>query len=420
MRVLMLSWEYPPKTIGGLAQHVYDLNTALSRNGVEVHLLTCSAPGAPDYEVQGNIHIYRVHPFQVSTPDFITWVLQFNNALLERAIGLLGSAGNFRVVHAHDWLVAFAARAIKHAKKLPLVATIHATEFGRHNGLHNQMQNYIGSVEWWLTYEAWKVIVCSKYMESELKCVFQLPSDKITVIPNGVDPESFALRSNRNRRDFYAAPGEKIVFYVGRLVREKGVQVLLEAVPQILARMPNAKFVIGGRGPFEKELRALAARLGIASRVYFTGYVDDEVRNALYFWADAAVFPSLYEPFGIVVLEAMAARTPVVASDTGGLSEIIEHGVDGLKVPPGNSRLLADGILAVLRDSVRSKMLQERAFRKIREQYDWQKVARETARVYRDVWNARQAAPWPTRVEWSGRILGRVHQLFGRYSGTGT
>ncbi len=418
MRVLMLSWEYPPKTVGGLAQHVYDLNTALNREGVEVHLLTCSAPGAADYEVQGNIHIYRVHPFQVSAPDFTTWVLQFNCAILERALSLLEAVGNFRVIHAHDWLVAFAARAIKHARRLPLVATIHATEFGRHNGLHNPTQNYISNVEWWLTYEAWRVIVCSRYMEGELKYIFQLPSDKITVIPNGVRPENFEPpENNRVRRDFYAAPEEKIVFYVGRLVREKGVQVLLEAIPQVLARVPNVKFIIGGKGPYEGELRALAANLGVSSRVYFTGYVDDEVRNALYHWADVAVFPSLYEPFGIVILEAMAARTPVVATDTGGISEIIEHGLDGLKVPPGDSRALADSILSVLYDPARAKMMQERAFRKIRKQYDWQKVARDTVRIYREVWNARQAAPWPTREEERlGRIFGRVYQFFERYS----
>jgi glycosyltransferase involved in cell wall biosynthesis len=416
MRVLMLSWEYPPKTVGGLAQHVYDLNAALSREGVEVHLLTCSAPGAPEYEVQGNAHIHRVPAFQISAPDFVTWALQFNIAVLERALGLLERVGGFRVVHAHDWLVAFAARAVKHAKRLPLVATIHATEFGRNHGLHNATQNYISNVEWWLTFEAWKVIVCSRYMENELKYVFQLPADKVRVIPNGVDPENYVRRSERVRRDFYAAPEERMVFYVGRLVREKGVQVLLDAVPRVLERMPNTKFVIGGKGPYLEELRAQADRLGIAPRVYFTGYIDDGARNALYHWADVAVFPSLYEPFGIVALEAMAAKTPVVASGTGGLGEIIEHGLDGLKVPPGDSQALAEQILLVLQNPARARMFQERAFRKVREQYDRRRAARETARLYREVWAERQSAPWPTLEDRPGRILGRVYQLFERYS----
>lgn len=416
MRVLMLSWEYPPKTVGGLAQHVYDLNAALSREGVEVHLLTCSAPGAPAYEVQGNAHIHRVPVFQISAPDFVTWVLQFNIAVLERALGLFERVGGFRVVHAHDWLVAFAARAVKHAKRLPLVATIHATEFGRNHGLHNTTQNYISNVEWWLTFEAWKVIVCSRYMENELKYVFQLPADKVRVIPNGVDPENYLRRSDRVRRDFYAAPEERMVFYVGRLVREKGVQVLLHAVPRVLEQMPNTKFVIGGKGPYLEELQAQADRLGIAPRVYFTGYIDDGARNALYHWADVAVFPSLYEPFGIVALEAMAAKTPVVASGTGGLGEIIDHGWDGLKVPPGDSQALAEQILLVLQNPGRARMLRERAFRKVREQYDWRKSARETARLYREVWRERLSAPWPSREDLPGRILGRVYQLFERNS----
>jgi len=415
MRVLMLSWEYPPRSVGGLARHVYDLAGALARDGVEILLVTCAAPGAPEYEEeQRGVHVYRVSPFGLSAPDFTTWVLHFNVAMLERIMALLKRTDSPQLVHAHDWLVAYAARAVKHALAVPLVATIHATEFGRHNGLHNPTQNYISNVEWWLTYEAWRVIVCSRYMEGELKYIFQLPGDKIRVIHNGVDPSHFTNRSTRVRRDFYAAPDEQIVFYVGRLVREKGVQVLLEAVPHILAHQPKTKFVIGGKGPYEGELRALAERLGIANRVYFTGYIDDEVRNALYHWASVAVFPSLYEPFGIVALEAMAARTPVVVADAGGLGEIVEHGLDGLKAYVGDANSLAQNILWVLGNPDQARLMQERAYRKVRTEYNWQEIAGRTRRVYDEVLDDWKRVRWTPPGLGPGRLLDRMYQVLGR------
>lgn len=413
MRVVMLSWEYPPKTVGGLAQHVYDLTLALVREGVEVHLFTCGAAGVPDYENVNGVHVYRVTPYQVSAPDFPSWAVQFNVAMLERIMPVLRQIGEPHVIHAHDWLVAFAARALKHALQKPLVATIHATEFGRNNGLHNATQNYISSIEWWLTYEAWKVIVCSRYMRSELNYIFQLPSDKMTVIHNGVNPGNFVYHPGKMSRDFYAADNEKIVFFVGRLVREKGVQVLLDAVPQVLSQHPSTKFIIGGKGPHEEQLRFRARRLGIEDRVYFTGFVNEEVRNALYHWADVAVFPSLYEPFGIVALEAMAARTPVIVADTGGMSEIIDHGVEGLKVYPGDANSLAENINLILSRPDFAGKMKEKAYRKVVEQYDWGQIARETRQAYREVRSEHERTRWPERAD-RGRIFGRVYQMFER------
>jgi len=415
VKILMLSWEYPPKSIGGLAQHVYDLTTALAENGVEVHLITSGGTGAPSFEQVNGVKVHRVEPYQVSSPDFVTWVVQFNIALLEKALPLLVNSGDFHLLHAHDWLVAYAARAIKHAGRLPLVVTVHATEYGRNHGLHNDVQRHISDIEWWLTYEAWRVVCCSQYMEKEIRHVFQLPADKITVIPNGVDINNFKAMSKTTRRSDYAAPDEKIVFYVGRLVREKGVQVLLDAAPEILAYHPQTKFVIGGKGPYMERLRHQAAVLGISNRVYFTGYMNEEVRNSLYRWADVAVFPSLYEPFGIVALEAMAARTPVVVADTGGFCEIVRHGEDGLKSYTGNSHSLAQNVLAVLKQPQLGESLRENAYRRILKDFKWKKIARQTVSVYREVWEAHRNTPW-SATERQYSIFGRFNRLRARYS----
>lgn len=414
MRVLMLSWEYPPKSVGGLAQHVYDLTTALAEIGEEVHLITCGMPGVPEYEQVNGVHVHRVHAYQISAPHFVTWVAQLNIAMLERAMPVLNELGGVHILHAHDWLVAYAARALKHACRMPLIATIYATEYGRNCGLHNDVQRHISDIEWWLTYEAWKVICCSQYMKNEVRHVFQVPEDKIEVIVNGVNPANFRERSIRVSRDQYAAPDEHIVFYVGRLVREKGVQVLLDAAPEILARHPQTKFIIAGKGPYGEELHRQAAALGIAHRVYFTGYIDDEVRNTLYSWADVAVFPSLYEPFGIVALEGMAAKAPVVVADTGGLSEIVEHGIDGLKFYPGNSRSLADMVVWLLQDRQLAQNLRHRAFRKVQEQFNWRDIALHTRRVYQEVWNSYRNAPWyGPPVRFPG-LFNRMTKIFAR------
>lgn len=393
MQVLMLSWEFPPKNVGGLAQHVYDLTGAMVQQGTEVHLITVGAPGIAEYERVQGVHVHRVTPYQLTTPDFITWVMQLNIAMLEKCLHLVNNhSNNYDIIHAHDWLVAYAARALKHALKIPLTATIHATEHGRNNGLHNDLQRHISQLEWWLCYEAWRVIVCSQYMHQELRHVFQVPEDKLNIIPNGVNPENFVVQSYNVDRNNYAAPDEKIVFYVGRLVREKGVQVLIDAIPKILHYHPKTKFVIAGKGPYEITLKRQAKRLGVEQHIYFTGYIDDDTRNNLYNFADVAVFPSLYEPFGIVALEGMAAKTPVVVSDTGGLGEIINHGVNGLKTYTGNENSLADNILHILLNPQEANRMKEQAYQEVVKKYNWHGIAGQTIALYQQLVGDQQRA----------------------------
>lgn len=407
MRVLMFSWEYPPRVVGGLARHVHDLSVALAAGGTHVDVITIAEDGAaPEEEVAQGVRVLRVKPYHLLPRDFISGILQQNLALLEKALTLFQQGESYDLVHAHDWLVAYAARAVKHALKLPLAATIHATEYGRNRGLYTDEQRYISDVEWWLTYEAWKVICCSDYMRGELQRVFHLPADKIEMVPNGVDPHQFrAGRYNTAVRDRYAAPDEKIILFVGRLVQEKGVQVLLDAVPRILAAIPKVKVVIAGKGPALEPLRAQARLLGIDRHLYFTGFIDDITRNALYQSSSAAVFPSLYEPFGIVALEAMAARTPVVVADTGGLTEIVAHGVDGLKCFPGNPSSLADQVITLLSNEPLARQLANRAMKKVESEYSWQEIARQTRNIYQQVLSEYHKSDWVDDKHIAGKVV---------------
>ncbi|MDW7650239.1 MAG: 1,4-alpha-glucan branching protein domain-containing protein [Bacillota bacterium] len=391
--VLMLSWEYPPLVMGGLSRHVDDLSQALAeQEGRRVSVLTSRGGNIPDYDVNHQVCVFRASPYQRAGEDidFHDWVIQLNMAYFNLAQKIV-PASPFLVLHAHDWLVGAAALGIKRYWRLPLVATIHATEIGRNNGIHTPLQRKIHDHEAELVHNADRIICCSEYMAGEVAATFAIPPEKITVIQNGVMPQKVIgqpLTGSERRR--YAADDEAMIYFVGRLVREKGVDVLLKALPRVFAAHPRTKAVISGKGPMYADLKKLARAAGIADRIVFTGFVDDFERNRLLASADLAVFPSLYEPFGIVALEAMAGGVPVVVSDVGGMGEVIEHGVDGLKCPPGNTGALSEAILTLLADPLLRMRLAEKGREKALTSFSWQTLAAKTNQLYRDVWDEAQ------------------------------
>jgi glycogen(starch) synthase len=385
-RLLMLSWEYPPRVIGGLARVVAALSKEIANDSDwEVHVVTADHPGTLEHSMDGKIHIHRVKTQTDTTPDFLTWVNKLNFGLLQYAIKL-HLEEPFDVVHAHDWMVTDAAWVLKSGFGIPFVATMHATEAGRMHGIHSDMQHYIHQLEWRLTYEAWKVIVNSKSMLGELQNLFKLPADKIVVIPNGTDPDQFDFEFDPNSiRNNFAAPHEPIILYVGRIVNEKGVQVLLDAAPAILTEAPGARFLIVGTGYYLEDMRAKAQAMGIAQFVRFLGYVSDDDLKKLYKIASVVCIPSLYEPFGIVALEGMAAGVPVVTSDAGGLTDFVEHGVNGLTTYAGNVGSLAWGLLEVLRNTELAERIKQDAYEKVKNIYNWKAIAKKTLQIYDQV-----------------------------------
>lgn len=378
---MMISWEYPPRVVGGLARHVQELARAMAERA-QVHVVTCAAEGASPVERDRNVWVHRASPIGPSVDDFMSWAMQLSHALLACGCRLVADNGPFDLVHAHDWTAALAGAGIKREMGLPLLATIHATEFGRNGGLGTPTQRRISDLEWFLCYEAWRVIVCSIHMQNEVRGVFGLPADKVRVVPNGVDAAQFAQASAY--RSSAGADGSTILF-VGRLVHEKGVHTLIEAMPKILRYWPGARLVIAGRGPAEECLRQLAAGLGLGGSVSMVGFIPDDERNRLYGMAASAVVPSLYEPFGITALEAMAAGTPLVAADTGGLAEIVKNGVNGWQFYAGSSNSLADAVLHVLHSPEEAANVAEAARREVLSAYDWGAIARRTVTLYDEV-----------------------------------
>ena len=384
MKILMLTWEYPPRVVGGISKVVYDLSHKMVKEGNEVTVVTYrDGDNVKYYENDKGVEVYRVDNYMIRPNNFIDWIMQLNFNMITKTNEIINKNGKFDVIHAHDWLVAYSAKSIKESYNIPLISTIHATESGRNSGIHDETQRYINDSEWMLTYESSEVIVNSNYMKNEVQRLFGLPYDKINVIPNGVNLQLFSnVNIDYDFRRQYAMDNEKIILYVGRLVYEKGIQNLIAAMPKILDRYHDSKLIICGRGGMIDELREQVKYLGIDNKVYFAGYCDSKKMQKMYKCADVAVFPSTYEPFGIVAIESMLSGTPTIVSDVGGLNEIVEHGVTGMKSYAGNANSIADSVLALLFDPKLCANISQNAIKKVKENYNWAKITDNTYYVY--------------------------------------
>jgi len=392
-RVLILSWEYPPLIEGGLARHVRKLSEALVGLGVEVHVLTRGGEDAPANEIAAGVEVHRIrepaHPTDLD--EFVNWVGQMNADMLDAGVEL-GEAFDFDLVHGHDWLVAGACDQLARRFQAPLVTTIHATEYGRHQGwVKDHPQAYIHGVERWITNRSQRVIACSAYMQEQIADIFAVAPGRITVIPNGIDPADLpqpgAAELARLRAGF-AATEERLVLLIGRLVYEKGFQLALEAMPRVIAAVPGTRFLVAGSGTHEEELKKQAKELGLMEHGTFLGWIGDDVLRSLYGIADLTVVPSIYEPFGLVALEAMASGCPVIVADTGGLREVVPHELAGLRFRPRDPAALAEVAIRVLSDPDLEARLVAEAHEHVR-RFDWTDIAAQTAEVYADLVGAR-------------------------------
>jgi glycogen(starch) synthase len=381
MRVLMVSWEFPPLVVGGLAIHVHGLSRALAAQGHDVVVLTLHHPDAPDDSVVDGVRVLRADSSLPWLPEdnFLLKMASANHQLVQ----LTARLGTWRpdLVHAHDWLVAWAGDTIRTLWDRPLLATIHATERGRNHGVLPPGQpSGINSVEWWLTYQARHVVTCSRYMHDEVVESFELPEHKLSIVPNGVDADEWAPPPGLAR----GADGPLVVAW-GRVQYEKGFQTLVQAMPTLRVKVPGLRAVIAGKGGYLAELQHLAERLRVADVVTFGGFVPDEELRHLLHTSTCAVIPSLYEPFGIVALEALAAGAPLVVAASGGLTEILTGTDAGLLFTPGDAHDLANAIVRMHEEPGLRRRSQEAGAALVRDVYSWEAVATATVPVYERV-----------------------------------
>ncbi len=369
MRILTLSWEYPPVVEGGLARHVRKLSEQLVRDGHEVHVVTRGGGRLAEVEERHGVIVHRVREPEFPRDDldaFIAWVERMNDDMLACAREI----GGFDLVHSHDWLVASCGRAgLARRRRVPWLVTVHATEYGRHQGwVDKHPQSHIHAVEKRMVRGADRVITCSSFMRSQVCDVFGVPRERVVAIPNGIDPSDLVPVPDLPRlRARFAEPDEKLVLLVGRLVYEKGFHLALDALPGLIRRVGGVRYLIAGAGPAEAELKEQAARLGLEDHATFIGWTGDDLLHSLYRIADLCLVPSIYEPFGLVALEAMASGCPCIVADTGGLREVVPRGRRvGLRFRASSARSLermAFDLLTdeELRDAARRRGVRARA-----------------------------------------------------------
>jgi len=384
----MLSWEYPPIVVGGLGRHVDALARELAAAGHDVRVVTRGEAESVVEEVRDGVQVRRsaVDPIAIdfTTETLLAWAQAAEHAMVRAALPLV-RRWRPDVVHAHDWLVAQSGVTLAQVTGAPLVATIHATEAGRSQGwLPRPLNLAIHSVERWLVHHAAAVITCSSTMHDEVTQLFEVPDERVTVVPNGIDPARWRVtpRARAAARARVTGDGPLVVF-AGRLVHEKGLQTLFDCLPDLRRAHPGLRLLVVGTGGYEGQLQARARRLRVARAVEWSGFVSESELAPLLAAADVAVVPSLYEPFGIVALEAAAVRTPVVVAATGGLVDLIGSGVAAASFPARDAVALTAAVSAILADPQGATRATARAARVIRRDYTWHAVAGHTAEVYR-------------------------------------
>jgi glycogen(starch) synthase len=384
MKILMVSWEYPPVVIGGLGRHVHHLAVELAADGHEVVVL-CRRPAGTDpashpttTEVNdGVLAVFAAldpNEFTFGT-DMMAWTLAMGHAMTRAGLALRDWTPD--VVHAHDWLVAHPAVTLAEFFDVPLVSTIHATEAGRHSGwLSGAMSRQVHSLESWLVHESDSLITCSVSMGEEITELFGPELPDVKVICNGIDTAGWPFAMRR----VHDGPAE--LLYFGRLEYEKGVHDIIAALPRIRRTHPGTRLTIAGDGTQYDWLLEEVRKHKVTKAVNFVGRVDHLGLLELLHRVDAAVLPSHYEPFGIVALEAAAAGTPLVTSNVGGLGEAVINGRTGVSCPPRNVGALASAVRKVLDDPATAQQRALAARERLNSEFNWRTVAEETSEIY--------------------------------------
>jgi glycosyltransferase involved in cell wall biosynthesis len=388
MRIALFSWESLHSIVaGGLSVHVTELAAALQRKGHEVHVFTRIGNNQSIYQNIDGVHYHRC-PFAFCS-DF---VYEMSNNMCKSMVYYFNETenyiGNFDIIHGHDWHVVLALDELKKTKGKKVVFTIHSTQYGRDgNHFHDGKARDISNIEWYGTYIADRLIVCSNAMKDEVMRLYRVPEWKIRVIPNGIWADRFNGTIdawNEVKRHFGFGVYDPMIVYVGRMTYQKGVDLLIEAIPDVLKDFPNAKFVFIGDGYMKSQLEKRVSELNLWHAVRFTGYIPDDWKLKIIKASDAVVVPSRNEPFGIVVLEAWSAGKPIIATHGTGAGELVWHGVTGYRVYQAPNSI-AWGIKEILRNPEHARWMGEKGRYAAQTVFNWDNVAEQTIKVYEEL-----------------------------------
>jgi glycogen(starch) synthase len=373
VRVLILTSQYPPVT-EGTAGHVDGLSRALDGAGHDVVVLTVGRGSSTD--AAGGVRVLRATAELPWIPDddLVAAAASANHHLVRLTTALGGWKPD--VVHTHNWQCAWAATTIAALHGAPLVTTFHSTLRGEHGGsIPPGEPSTIHAVESWLAHGSDQVIAPSMFMSREVLSGFELPAERIHRVPNGIDPTWWSAGDYPDSRP-------PLLLTWGRVQYEKGFQVLARAMSTLRSKVPDVECIIAGRGSYLPELQSQVDIEGVSDIVRLVGFVSDEKLRDLLHRAGCVVIPSLYEPFGIVALEALAGGAPLVAARTGGLAELLAGTGAGLLFEPGNANELAGCIERVLGEPRLAAEMRARGTALLRARYSWAAIAGATSLIY--------------------------------------
>lgn len=413
MKLAVLVYEYPPKIVGGLGTYAAEITRkfVLMDNDVTVFTMNDDAGSLPTREIWRGIEIHRPQHIDISDslPDVVAedirkWgrgihlfskIMVYNYLSASKLVNeLIRKEGiKYDIVVAHDWLSAIGGMTVKREIGLPFAFHVHSTEKGRTLGNGSEV---VSNIELHAGNTADLVVTVSYAMKDELSNL-GFPKEKIQVSYNGVDPQKYdpeevtAEQIQKVRAYYGIKDDEFMILFIGRLVGVKGVDKLIMALPKILQKTPKAKLVIVGLGDLQEYLGNLVKTMRLDNSVKFRfEFVPEEERILHYAACDVAVFPSLYEPFGIVVLEAMSMAKPVVVGGAGvsGMREIvIACGEEqcGYHVNPADPTDIAWGINSTLENRDKMRWLGQNGRRRVLSEFTWEKIAEKTLALYQQI-----------------------------------
>ncbi|MBN2021573.1 MAG: glycosyltransferase family 4 protein [Pirellulales bacterium] len=386
MRVAMFSWETLHSIpVGGVGVHVTELGAALQRRGHEVHVFTRAGQGQREYDEIHGVHYHRCH-FALN-PSFVDEVNNMCRSFVSCYNGVEDCVGRFDIVHAHDWLASNAAVWIKEGRGRKAVLTIHSTEYGRNgNQFFGGQAPRVQDHERHGTYCANRVITVSNRLKDEIAWLYQVPHDKTDVIYNGVNARAFDywVDAGDVKRRYAIGPMDPMVLFVGRMVIQKGPDILVRAMPSLLRYHPNAKFVFVGDGHMKNDVCSLAQKLGVAHALRMLGAKTGQEVVDLFKACDILAVPSRNEPFGIIILEGWSAYKPVVSTKRGGPAEFVWHEVNGLQVDD-TPESVGWGLGSLLADHNRCQWMGRNGRATVDAVFSWDNIAEQTESTYQKV-----------------------------------
>ncbi|MEM3730733.1 MAG: glycosyltransferase family 4 protein [Candidatus Bathyarchaeia archaeon] len=429
MRIGFFVWEYPPALVGGLGTYAEYITREFVSMGHDVTVFTLNPGNLKTREIVKGVEVHRPLIVNASNifPMFViddlkkwgTNIRMFNDIFIYNILSaakfinsMLKKEGyNYDIVCVHDWLSSIAGILIKNETTIPVAFHVHSTEWGRSGG---QGSGVVSHLEWETAQRADRIITVSHAMQEDL-IRHGWPKSKISVVWNGVDPHRYNPKNVRPedveaiRSRYGIKPNEKMLLFLGRLTWVKGVRNLVQAMPMVLEEHPEAKLVILGKGEQQNDIVETANRLGISSKVACKfDFVPEKERILHYAAADVCVFPSTYEPFGIVSLEAMAMAKPLVVGAQGVVGfreQVVPFGPDqnGVHVNGGNPADIAWGIKEVLSDPIRARRWGENGRRRVLQYFTWRKVAEQTLQIYEALQHPKEHA--------EGRVIDLMEKL---------